>query len=175
MVSSISKGRRIFIRDNRFLDSASSYDKSKVKLILLNQPISKYAIVNLYSKTSMVVCADGGSNRLYDVFSNARDRMKYKPHAIVGDLDSLRPDVRAFYEGAGTKVIKVDNQMNTDFEKSILYILEQQKSENSNAEEVMQSNGEIEVQTKNKVIAYGAFGGRIDQALSSIHIIAKFN
>ena len=101
--------------------------------------------------------------------------MKYKPHAIVGDLDSLRPDVRAFYEGAGTKVIKVDSQMNTDFEKSILYILEQQKSENSSAEEVMQSSGEIEVQTKNKVIAYGAFGGRIDQALSSIHIIAKFN
>ena len=25
------------------------------------------------------------------------------------------------------------------------------------------------------MIAYGAFGGRIDQALSSIHIVAKFN
>ena len=72
----------------------------------------------------MVVCADGGSNRLYDVFNNERDRMKYRPHAIVGDLDSLRPDVRAFYEDAGTKVVKVDNQDNTDFEKSILYILE---------------------------------------------------
>ena len=109
MVSSITKGKRIFIRDNRFLDITSNYDKSKVKLILLNQPISKHALINLYSKTSMVVCADGGSNRLYDVFNNAGDRIKYKPHAIVGDLDSLRPDVRNFYEDVGTKVIKVDN------------------------------------------------------------------
>ena len=74
MGQSLHKGsKRIFIRDNRFLDHAANYDKSKVKLILLNQPISRHAIVNLYSKTSLVVCADGGSNRLHDAFNNEHD------------------------------------------------------------------------------------------------------
>ena len=53
--------------------------------------------------------------------------MKYKPHAIVGDLDSIRPEVRVFYETAGTSLVRYRNQDNTDFEKSILYVLEEQK------------------------------------------------
>ncbi len=119
-----NNSKRIFIRDLRFLDSATTYDKSKVKLILLNQPISKHAFVNLYEKTSLVVCADGGSNRLFDAFSDERERAKYKPQVIIGDMDSVRPDVRTFYESTGTQVIKIDDQNNTDFEKSILYILD---------------------------------------------------
>ena len=45
----------------------------------LNQPISKNALVTLYEKASMVVCADGGSNRLYDTLSNDNERTQYKP------------------------------------------------------------------------------------------------
>ena len=36
-------------------------------------------------------------------------------------------------------------------------------------------DGEVEVHRPYKLIAYGAFGGRIDQTISSIHILAKFN
>ena len=71
----------------------------------------------------MVVCADGGSNRLYDALSDDNERTKYKPQVIVGDLDSMRPDVRQFYERIGTTIIKVEDEDNTDFEKSIMYIL----------------------------------------------------
>ena len=104
-----SSSKRIYIRDNRFLDYESAYDKAKVKLIILNQPISKNALVTLYEKASMVVCADGGSNRLYDTLSNDNERTQYKPQVIVGDLDSMRPDVRQFYERIGTTIIKVDD------------------------------------------------------------------
>lgn len=63
------------------------------------------------------VCADGGANRLYDELpemlakaSKATDdddendafaravREAHVPRAIVGDLDSVRPEVLAFYE-----------------------------------------------------------------------------
>ena len=57
----------------------------------------------------MVVCADGGSNRLYEAFDNDEDRVKYRPQAIVGDLDSVRHDVRDFYENVGTEVCKIND------------------------------------------------------------------
>ena len=115
------------IRDHRFLDQASLYNKDLFKLILLNQPLDKSSFIRLYGKASMIVCADGGSNWLFDAFNFDHERLKYKPHAIVGDLDSIRPEVRVFYETAGTRLVRYRNQDNTDFEKSILYVLEEQK------------------------------------------------
>lgn len=56
------------------------------------------------------LCADGGANRLHDLFPDAMTRSKYAkvdrshaddrylPDMIKGDLDSLRSDVRTFYE-----------------------------------------------------------------------------
>ena len=73
----------------------------------------------------MVVCADGGSNWLYDAFQTDSDRVKYKPHAIVGDLDSIRPEVKAFYERAGSSLVQINDQDSNDFEKSVLYVLQE--------------------------------------------------
>ena len=55
------------------------------------------------------ICADGGANRLYDLFSSgqaaaaaaAERRALYCPQIIKGDLDSLRPEVQQFYEQHG--------------------------------------------------------------------------
>ncbi|CAN0438080.1 unnamed protein product, partial [Ascophyllum nodosum] len=46
------------------------------------------------------ICADGGANRLHDSFDadSPGERERYVPDMIVGDLDSLRPEVAAFYE-----------------------------------------------------------------------------
>lgn len=41
--------------------------------------------------------------------------------------------------------------------------------------EVTRKDGVTEVHTPNKIIAYGAFGGRIDHTLAAIHILSKFN
>ena len=109
----------------------------------------------------MVVCADGGCNWLFDAFNFDYERIKYKPHAIVGDLDSIRPEVRVFYEKIGSAIVRNRDQDNTDFEKSILYVLEEQKRINSkNKADFFFSHGSYG--NDNKLVAYGAFGGRID-------------
>jgi thiamine pyrophosphokinase len=39
------------------------------------------------------VCGDGGANRLYDSLLDEKERNLVKPNYIIGDLDSIRPDV----------------------------------------------------------------------------------
>ncbi len=53
------------------------------------------------------VCADGGANRLYDELpsmlpngicdSSEEARKAHLPDVIMGDMDSVRPDVQEFY------------------------------------------------------------------------------
>ena len=51
---------------------------------------------DLVSKSVFVVCADGGANRLHDALVG-NERTTFLPQLIIGDLDSIRPDVAAFY------------------------------------------------------------------------------
>lgn len=59
----------------------------------------------------MRVCADGGANRLYDelpgmLAGQPADavRAAYLPSAIRGDMDSIRPEVLAFYRRHGVEI-----------------------------------------------------------------------
>lgn len=56
------------------------------------------------------ICADGAANLLLDGLKQwtgcsaeqlPEQRRRYLPHIIAGDLDSIRPDVRAFYQQSG--------------------------------------------------------------------------
>ena len=51
----------------------------------------------MWSKCNLKVCADGGANRLFDSLS-PETRADCIPNYIVGDLDSLRPEVKEYYE-----------------------------------------------------------------------------
>jgi thiamine pyrophosphokinase len=101
-----------------FLQTRDEASRSKTALIILNQPFSKALLRRLWHATDWHCCADGGANRLHDVLngdrgdaidttttattttaSGAADRVDdYLPDLLKGDLDSVREDVRRYYE-----------------------------------------------------------------------------
>ncbi len=103
-----------------FLQPAPSGEapRTKVALIILNQPFSKSLLFRLWHASDWRCCADGGANRLHDLLSSVDDRPtsyvarllglflqsqrteadEYLPDLLKGDLDSLRDDVRQYYE-----------------------------------------------------------------------------
>lgn len=74
------------------------------------------------------VCADGGANRLQsDLPPREAARL---PDKIVGDLDSLHADVRAFFAERGVSPIDLSHdQDTTDLDKSLQVVLEEIRAE----------------------------------------------
>ena len=70
---------------------------TKTFKIILNTPIRKDILLSKWCLTDILICADGGLNRLYKLFKNDRQREKYKPNFVLGDMDSVLPKVLKFY------------------------------------------------------------------------------
>lgn len=70
----------------------------------------------------------------------------------MGDLDSIQDNVKQFYEFKGVKVVKSPSQNINDFEKAFRYAIDNKWR---------------------KIICLGAFGGRMDHALSGMNITTK--
>ena len=117
---------------------------------------------HLWEEASVRVCADGAANRLHDALSverraalraacipPAERRSNQLPDVITGDLDSIRPEVLEFYEQIGVPVVREPEQDSHDFEKCLRWL--QAKHEAAAHEEAY------------SVVAFGAFGGRLDQ------------
>lgn len=68
-------------------------------IILNSESIKSTMLMGLWDKCKTRVCADGGSNRLYDSLSlNSQELLSnYIPDYITGDLDSLRKDTEDYY------------------------------------------------------------------------------
>jgi thiamine pyrophosphokinase len=74
------------------------------------------------------VCADGGANHIRDKFPSTIA----PPDAIVGDLDSIRTDVRGAYSEMGIPIIDLSaDQETTDLEKCVHHIRQQIASQAS--------------------------------------------
>ncbi|KAG2194566.1 hypothetical protein INT47_006525 [Mucor saturninus] len=100
--------------------------------------------------------ADGGSNRLYDAFKHDQKILEqYIPDEIRGDMDSIRPDVRAYYESKSVTITKVSEQDSTDFMKCVSLLHEKEASQ-----------GQIY-----DIVATPALGGRFDQTIANINIL----
>ncbi|KAM3335213.1 hypothetical protein ACQJBY_029556 [Aegilops geniculata] len=86
-------------------ESAVSY-----AVVVLNQRLPRFAPL-LWTRAQLRVCADGGANRLFDGMPEllpAEDpdevRLRYKPDAIEGDMDSVRPEVKEYYSSLVTNL-----------------------------------------------------------------------
>ncbi len=97
---------------------------------------------NLVGNPARVVCADGGARKAMAA--------GFSPDLVVGDLDSLdeRSDLPA-----GVEIVRVPDQDNTDFEKTL---------------DLMLSRG------LDRFLVTAFSGGRIDQTLANIQIAYEY-
>ena len=88
------------------------------------------------------------------------------PDYIVGDFDSIRPEVQEFYKNKGVKIFKRVDVDTTDLEKCLYVSLEKIGE--------FDSGIECEQNKKFSIIILGASGGRIDHTFSAYSQVHKY-
>lgn len=155
--------RTEMVHDNAFLTSSSQRDD--VALVLLNSPNllagerDRLLFSQMWSLAKVRICADGAANRLFDFLGNECFRATHMPDLIRGDLDSLRGDVRSFYEGRGVSVERDGCQDTHDMDKCLKALEEYSSLRKGVAAEEM------------KVVVLGAFGGRMDHVMANLNML----
>ncbi|KAG0365271.1 hypothetical protein BGZ54_006693 [Gamsiella multidivaricata] len=153
--------------------------QGRFALIILNQPIlvRRTLFENVWNNATYRFCADGGANRLYDMFETDEERVKYLPDYIRGDLDSLRDSVKEYYESQGVPVERVDDEYSTDFMKCVDLVRERDPkpassvpvASHSSSFSVSGTQQQHQYSNNLEIVALGGTGGRFDQCMSSIH------
>lgn len=136
-------------------------------LIILNYDVPRFTAA-LWDRAQLRLCADGGANRLYDempTFFPDEDpllvRKRYIPDLIKGDLDSIRPEVREFYDNLGSTILdESHDQDTTDLHKCIAFI----------------RDCTPDLEKSNLILLIvGALGGRFDHELGNINVLYTFS
>ncbi len=108
-----------------------------------NRPIAELAH-RWAAWAEWVICADGGANHAA--------ALGVTPHLLIGDLDSVAPDLRAALEAQGICVRAYPpNKDETDLELALLYAVEHGATD---------------------IVVLGALGGRIDHELGNFLLLA---
>ncbi len=102
------------------------------------------AFVAVARAARYLVAADGGANHLA--------RIGLRPHAVVGDLDSLLPSVREWL--GEERVLERPDQDTTDLHKALVYVVEELGAR--------------------AVTVLAATGGRLDHALENLALLGRF-
>ena len=116
---------------------------------------------------SYIACADGGANRLYDATQG-----QVVPNVIIGDLDSLRIDVKKYYAArksdTKTEIIKANDQDRHDLDKTLQHI-------NDNRLDILAGAAAKTTSTeKMYILVIGALGGRFDHDMANINTLFKW-
>jgi thiamine pyrophosphokinase len=86
------------------------------------------------------------------------------PNCIVGDFDSIRPQVQEYYNNKNVKLLYRIDQETTDLEKSLYVALEKIGELSCNNED----------NKKYAIIILGASGGRIDHTFAAFSQVYKY-
>ncbi len=122
-----------------------SYSETTKALVICNGDVlSKAKIAPLLREKPFIICADGGANK-------AR-LLGIRPHAIIGDLDSISSRTRKHFSRVET--IHIADQESTDLEKALDFLLK------------------LLIPSATVV---GATGGRPDHSLANLSILKKYH
>ena len=115
-------------------------------VIFVNGLVEDYAtLARWLQPDDYRICADGGTRHCA--------ALGLTPHVIVGDLDSADPEIVARFVAAGAEVERHPPQKDqTDLELAL------ERALHDGADEI---------------ILLGALGGRLDQTLANLHIVAQ--
>lgn len=131
--------------------------RSSFALIILNVSIPrKDALLRAWASSTLRFCADGGANRLYDAL-DPDERASMLPTMIKGDLDSLRPDVRAYYTARGVAIKRDPSEYATDLMKCM-----------EEVESIESASGK-----HFSLLFFGGLSGRLDQTVHTMSILFK--
>ncbi|OTA63362.1 Thiamin pyrophosphokinase [Hypoxylon sp. EC38] len=141
------------------------YPGYEFALIVLNQSIKDEGLFrDLWGIAETRVAADGGANRVYDLYQKSLLRENIPPSAsnyvnlntIIGDLDSLSEQSRNFFttSPANCTIIHDPDQYSTDFAKAVKFVRKDFPGMD--------------------IVCMGGLGGRVDQGLSQIHHLYLF-
>jgi len=146
-------------------------------LVILNAPIRMSPLFReLWRISDYRVCADGGANRLYRATVTTATTAAaaavsgvapsyYVPDLIRGDLDSLRSEVREYYEARGATIERVPDQDANDLDKALSAV----RTRRTDPQQRQQTH------QRQRVVVYGAFGGRFDQEMASLQALYKWS
>jgi len=151
-------------------------------LIVLHQPLdlrsSFYS--RIWQNAIYHVGADGGANRVYDLDKSGPDMHHIGLDTVIGDFDSLRPEVREYWHQNGSEIIHDRDQYSTDFTKAISYLNTFQVGKDAKYTPSKFRSRQTKLQAikdgpKIKdIVAIGGLGGRVDQGMSTLHHLFKF-
>ncbi len=101
-------------------------------------------LVRLVRSADLLVAADGGANHLA--------RIGIRPAAVVGDLDSIRPEVRAWV--GEERIVSRPDQDLTDLHKTLVWAVEERGA--------------------TRAVIVGGTGGRLDHALENLALLGRW-
>ncbi|CAN8070930.1 unnamed protein product [Agarophyton chilense] len=115
-------------------------------LVLLNGPsLSQPLLTAVWPSNEPTICADGAANLLH---ACSPDRT---PSHIIGDLDSINPQTRSYYQSKGTDIIRDESQDYNDFQKATRLVLSKASTK--------------------PIVVMGGHGGRFDQTLGNLNTL----
>lgn len=118
----------------------------RITIIFLNGKLPTHRIISKFLKNNpYIICADGGANKI--------KKFKIVPDIILGDLDSIKKDTKAYFTKKKTVIMKIDEQDTTDFEKCLLHCTENDLR---------------------NIFIFGAISSRPDHTLNNFSILKRY-